>query len=78
VICAANPTLADHRMVVEDEPFVRILVDDDTDTSRNTVDLFTELGYTIDTAEGGHKALEIAEKWPFDVGLLDPRMPGMA
>jgi CheY-like chemotaxis protein len=40
-------------------------------------DIFTELGYAIDTAEGGEKALEKARQRRYDLGLLDLRMPGM-
>jgi hypothetical protein len=32
-----------------------IVVDDDGDTSRNLADLVGDLGYVIDTAEGGHE-----------------------
>ena len=40
-------------------------------------DLFGDLGYAIDTAGGGDMALEKARRWPYDLGLLDLRMPGM-
>jgi CheY-like chemotaxis protein len=39
--------------------------------------LFGELGYVVDAAEGGEKALEKAGQRPYDLGLLDLRMPGM-
>jgi CheY-like chemotaxis protein len=54
-----------------------LVVDDDSDTCRNMADLFGDLGYAIDTAEGGHIALEKAQRQPYDLGLLDLRMPGM-
>jgi CheY-like chemotaxis protein len=54
-----------------------LVVDDDSDTCRNMVDLFAELGYAIDTAEAGYTALEKAQQQPYDLGLLDLRMPGM-
>jgi CheY-like chemotaxis protein len=54
-----------------------LVVDDDLDTCRNLEDLFGELGYAIDTAEGGEIALEKARQQPYDLGLLDLRMPGM-
>ncbi len=54
-----------------------LVVDDDADTCRNMADLFGELGYAIDTAEGGDTALEKAGQQPYDLGLLDLRMSGM-
>jgi two-component system nitrogen regulation response regulator GlnG len=54
-----------------------LVVDDDSDTCRNMADLFSDLGYAIDTAEGGEIALEKARQRVYDVGLLDLRMPGM-
>ena len=54
-----------------------LVVDDDADTCRNMADLFGDLGYAIDTAEGGDIALEKAQQQPYDLGLLDLRMPGM-
>lgn len=54
-----------------------LVVDDDRDTCRNMADLFGDLGYAIDTAEGRDIALEKARQQPYDLGLLDLRMPGM-
>jgi CheY-like chemotaxis protein len=54
-----------------------LVVDDDADTCRNMADLFGDLGYAIETAEGGHTALDKAREQPYDLGLLDLRMPGM-
>jgi CheY-like chemotaxis protein len=54
-----------------------LVVDDDEDTCRNMADLFGDLGYAVDTAEHGEKALEKARQQPYDLGLLDLRMPGM-
>jgi hypothetical protein len=54
-----------------------LFVDDDRDTCRNIADLFSDLGYAIDTAECGDIALEKARKQQYDLGLLDLRMPGM-
>src|SRR5262249_7773293 len=36
-----------------------------------------DLGYMVDAAEGGEMALEKARQQPYDLGLLDLRMPGM-
>lgn len=54
-----------------------LVVDDDADTCRNMADLFGDLGYAVDAADGGDLALEKAGQRSFDLGLLDLRMPGM-
>lgn len=54
-----------------------LVVDDDADTCRNMTDLFGDQGYFVDAAECGDSALEQARRQPYDVGLLDLRMPGM-
>jgi CheY-like chemotaxis protein len=54
-----------------------LVVDDEADTCRNMVDIFGDLGYEVDAADGGDLALEKAGQHPYDVGLLDLRMPGM-
>ena len=54
-----------------------LVVDDDADTCRNMADLFGDWGYAIETAESGDTALMKARHRPYDVGLLDLRMPGM-
>jgi CheY-like chemotaxis protein len=61
-----------------DLPIRKILVvDDDADTRCNLADLFSEFGYSIDTAEAGDIALEQAGRQRYGVALLDLRMPGM-
>ena len=54
-----------------------LVVDDDADTCRNMADLFGDWGFVIETAEGGDTALEMARQQPYDLGLLDLRMPDM-
>lgn len=54
-----------------------LVVDDDADTCRNMADLLGDLGYAVETAEGGDTALEKARQQRYDLGLLDLRMPGM-
>jgi len=54
-----------------------LVVDDDADTCRNMADLFGDQGYAIETAESGATALVKARRQPYDVALLDLRMPGM-
>ncbi|MDX2130029.1 MAG: response regulator [Chloroherpetonaceae bacterium] len=55
-----------HILLVDDEPMVlsslsRLLEDD----------------YTVHTADGGAKAIELAKKYPIKVVISDQRMPGM-
>jgi len=54
-----------------------LVVDDDDDTRCNIADLFGDVGYHVDAAEGAAKALQHARQKPYDVGVLDLRMPGM-
>jgi CheY-like chemotaxis protein len=53
-----------------------LVVDDDQDTCRNLSDLFTDLGYRVDTAQDGDSALEKVRQHSYDVALIDLRMPG--
>ena len=54
-----------------------LIVDDEPDTCANLSDILTDLGYHVDTAHDGFAALELVKKQPYDVALLDLRMPGM-
>jgi CheY-like chemotaxis protein len=54
-----------------------LVVDDDVDTCRNLSDILTDLGYRVDTAHDGLTALELVRRNPYDVALLDLKMPGM-
>ena len=54
-----------------------LVVDDDADTCRNLADILSDLGYRVDTANDGPAALELVRKNPYDVALLDFKMPGM-
>ena len=57
-------------------PFI-LVVDDDADTCRNLADILSDLGYRVDTAPDGPAALELVRRNPYDVALLDFKMPGM-
>jgi DNA-binding NtrC family response regulator len=52
-------------------------VDDELDTCRNLSDILTDLGFHVDTAQDGPSALELVRRNPYDVALLDLKMPGM-
>ena len=54
-----------------------LIVDDEQDTCENLSDILTDLGYEVDTANDGFAALELVQQRPYDVALLDLRMPGM-
>lgn len=54
-----------------------LVVDDDHDTCANLSDILTDLGYQVETAHDGPSALELVRQVPFDVALLDLKMPGM-
>lgn len=54
-----------------------LVVDDDPDICRNVSDILTDLGYRVDTATDGPAAIELVRRNPYDVALLDLKMPGM-
>jgi CheY-like chemotaxis protein len=54
-----------------------LVVDDDVDTCRNLSDILTDMGYQVTTAHDGPSALALLRQAPFDVALLDYKMPGM-
>jgi len=54
-----------------------LIVDDDPDICRNLSDILTDLDYSVDFAHDGPSALELVRRRPYDVALLDLKMPGM-
>jgi CheY-like chemotaxis protein len=54
-----------------------LVVDDDADICRNLSDILSDLGYHVDAAHDGPSALELVRQRPYDVALLDYKMPGM-
>jgi CheY-like chemotaxis protein len=58
-------------------PAAILVVDDEIDTCRNLSDILSDLGYQVDTALDGVAALELARQKPYDIALLDLKMPGM-
>jgi CheY-like chemotaxis protein len=54
-----------------------LVVDDEEDTCHNLSDILTDLGYQVDVAHDGPSALELVRRRPYDVALLDLKMPGM-
>ena len=54
-----------------------LLVDDDLDICANMADILDDLGYDVDVAHEGTTALRLVRRRPYDVAILDLRMPGM-
>jgi two-component system, NtrC family, response regulator HydG len=54
-----------------------LVVDDEPDTCRNLSDILQEFGYHVETACDGTTALALVRSRPFDVALLDFKMPDM-
>lgn len=54
-----------------------LVVDDDPHVARTLVDLLALHEYKAERAESGEKALELLVREPFDLVLLDVRLPGM-
>lgn len=54
-----------------------LVVDDDVDTCQNLADILADLEYAVDIAHDGETALEMLRAKPYDLALLDLRMPGM-
>lgn len=54
-----------------------LIADDDVDTCLNLADIFTDLGYQVDMAHDGLGALDHVRNKPYDVAVLDLKMPGM-
>jgi CheY-like chemotaxis protein len=63
-------------MTRRDEPRI-LVVDDDPDICHNLSDILIDLGYSVDFAHDGPAALELVRQRPYDVALLDLKMPGM-
>ena len=62
---------------MSDEAPSILLVDDDVDICANMADILADLGYAVDVAHEGAMALELVRRRPYDMALLDLRMPGM-
>ncbi len=67
---------ADQEPVSDEGPRI-LLVDDEVDICRNLSDILADLGYSVDAAHDGLSALEMVRQYPYDIALLDLRMPGM-
>jgi len=54
-----------------------LVVDDEPNTRAGLRDLLSLMGYRVGEAGSGHEALELLESEPYDLMVLDMRMPGM-
>jgi two-component system, NtrC family, response regulator HydG len=61
---------------VEKQPRI-LVVDDDPDICQNLSDILTDLGFEVHCAHDGHAALQLVAQRPYEVALLDLKMPGM-
>ncbi|MBI5760634.1 MAG: response regulator [Planctomycetales bacterium] len=63
--------------MTSDTPASILVVDDDIDTCQNLSDILTDIGYDVAVAHNGLDALGLVRRQPFDIALLDLKMPGM-
>lgn len=62
----------------DDQPSLRILLAEDNVVNRTVIQhLLKRLGYQADVAENGQEALEKAKHQPYDLVLMDVKMPEM-
>jgi len=54
-----------------------LVVDDDTAHASTIADILESIGYAVDVANDGFKALGFAKAKRYDYALLDIRIPGM-
>lgn len=54
-----------------------LVVDDEPDTCANLSDILSDQGYDVDVAYSGEQALEQLARRPYDIALLDLKMPGI-
>jgi DNA-binding response OmpR family regulator len=54
-----------------------LIVDDDSGMSETLADIFTAKGYDAGTASSGQAALDLADRTPYDLVIMDIQMPGL-
>lgn len=54
-----------------------LIVDDDEGMVETLADILTVRSYTVSTANSGEAAIAEVERTPFDLVLMDVRMPGL-
>ena len=60
-------------------PAMKILIIDDEDIMRSCLcDVLTDDGYSVQTAREGQEGIQLFEKNPADIVILDIKMPGLS
>lgn len=54
-----------------------LIVDDDPDTCANCSDILANYGYAVNVAHDGDSALKLARANPYQLALLDFKLPGL-
>jgi two-component system response regulator HydG len=54
-----------------------LIVDDDKDHAESIADLLQLRGFEVEVAYSGEQALQLFRKAPFDVSIMDVKLPGM-
>ena len=54
-----------------------LVVDDDKDHAESIADLLNWRGYGVEAAHSGEDALELFARRPFDLTILDVKLPGI-
>jgi two-component system, NtrC family, response regulator HydG len=54
-----------------------LIVDDDKDHAESIADLLQLRGFEVEVAYSGEQALQLFQKAPFDVSIMDVKLPGM-
>ncbi|MFZ1090736.1 MAG: response regulator, partial [Xanthobacteraceae bacterium] len=54
-----------------------LVVDDDKDHAESIADLLNWSGYGVEAAHSGEDALELFARRPFDLTILDVKLPGI-
>jgi DNA-binding NtrC family response regulator len=52
-----------------------LIIDDDTEVRNTLSEILVSEGYLVETAENGKKAIQMCQKTPFDVALIDVELP---
>lgn len=54
-----------------------LIVDDDPGMTETLSDIFSEMGHEVDAAGDGPEAIRLVSERPYDLALIDIKMPGM-
>ncbi len=66
----------DGGLKMQNQPPVILIVDNDLDMCCNMSDILSDWDYEVETALEGATALRMVRRRPYDIVLLDLRMPG--